>query len=108
MRVTVTVLVVLAFVLVAYGLWLVLREINGDAGRAQELVSTARGAVPEDWEDRSGQYLLMENADRAMALHEALAESLASSIPGRRRGAVIAVVGAVLGLAAGLLPLWWQ
>lgn len=53
MRVTVTVLTVVAFVLIVYGIWLVLKEVNGDAIQAQRLDHVARGGTPPDWEEQS-------------------------------------------------------
>lgn len=108
MRVTVTILTVVAFVTVIYGVWLVLQGVNNDAIQAQWLDYVARGGTPKEWEDQAARYALMTEGERAMVAHGTQAESLKRGIAARRRGAVIAFAGALLGLAANLLSLWWR
>jgi hypothetical protein len=102
----VTILNLIAFALVVYGLRLVFRQINRDAGWAPRSSAVATGAPPPGTV-ATAKYLLMDDGQRAMIEHGAQAGNLAAGIPERQKGARIALGGAVLVLVASVLPLWW-
>lgn len=107
MRTIATLLNLLAFFMVIYGLSLVFRQVNDDARWADRSSKVARGFPPPEYEAYA-KWMLMEPGQQSQIESALQAEHLTAGIAERQRGAKIAFVGAVLVLVAGLLPLWWS
>lgn len=107
MRATVTVLNLLAFFLIVYGLRSVFRQVNDDARWARRSLDVARGIPPQDYE-ANAKWLAMETEQRLLIEYGAQAEKLSEGILKRQRGAKVASIGALLVLVAAVLPLWWS
>jgi hypothetical protein len=107
MRPTVTVLDVLAFFLVVWGVGLVFHQVNNDVRWAERSSNVARGIPPPE-EKAYARWLMRGHGEQALSELGAQAGNLAAGIPKRQLGAKIALIGAILLLVAAVLPLWWS